>query len=105
MAGTGAGVKKYVVKLSSQERARLEALIGSGKRSAQLITKARILLKADTSEAGEGWTDREIAAALDTSLNTVGNVRRQLVEEGFEATLARKYNPNSARRRIFDGAS
>jgi transposase len=104
VAGTGTGVKKYVVRLSAQERQRLESLIGSGKRSAQLITKARILLKADTSDLGEGWTDREIAGALDTSLNTVGNVRRQLVEEGFEATLVRKYNPNSARPRIFDGA-
>ncbi len=105
MARTGTGVKKYVVKLSARERERLETLIGAGKRSAQLITKARILLKADTSDAGEGWTDREIAAALDTSLNTVANVRRQLVEEGFEATLVRKYNPNSARPRIFDGAT
>ena len=94
-----------MVKLSAEERERLEAVINTGKRSAQLITKARILLKADTSEAGEGWTDREIAAALDTSLNTVGSARRQLVEEGFEATLARKYNPNSARPRIFDGAT
>ncbi len=93
-----------MVKLSAQERGRLEALIGAGKRSAQLMTKARILLKADASDAGEGWTDRKIATALDTSLNTVGNVRRQLVEEGFEATLVRKYNPNSARPRIFDGA-
>ncbi|HKM83932.1 MAG TPA: IS630 family transposase [Candidatus Acidoferrum sp.] len=105
MAGTSTGAKKYVVKLSAEERERLEALISSGKRSAQLITKARILLKADASEAGEGWTDREIAAALDTSVNTVGSARRQLVEEGFEATLLRKYNPNSARPRIFDGAA
>ncbi|HEY5378739.1 MAG TPA: IS630 family transposase [Pseudolabrys sp.] len=105
MAGTDTGVKKYVVKLSTDERERLEAVVSSGKRSAQLITKARILLKADTSDAGEGWTDREIAAALDTSLNTVGSARRQLVEEGFEATLTRKYNPNSARPRIFDGAT
>ena len=105
MAGTGTWAKKYVVKLSAEERERLEAVINSGKRSAQLITKARILLKADTSEAGEGWTDCEIAAALDTSVNTVGNARRQLVEEGFEATLVRKYNPNSARPRIFDGAT
>jgi hypothetical protein len=52
------------------------------------------------SDAGEGWTDGEIAAALDTSVNTVGSARRQLVEEGFEATLVRKYNPNSARPRI-----
>ncbi len=102
MAGTSTGAKKYVVKLSAEERERLEALISSGKRSAQLITKARILLKADASEAGEGWT---IAAALDTSVNTVGSTRRQLVEEGFEATLLRKYNPNSARPRIFDGAA
>jgi len=105
VAGTNTGVKKYVVKLSAEERERLEVVVSSGKRSAQLITKARILLKADTSDAGEGWTDREIAAALDTSVNTVGSARRQLVEEGFAATLVRKYNPNSARPRIFDGAT
>ena len=75
MAGTGKGAKKYVVKLCAEERERLEAMINSGKRSAQLITKARILLKADTSDAGEGWTDGEIAAALDTSVNTVGSAR------------------------------
>jgi transposase len=94
-----------VVKLSTEEREQLGALVSSGKRSAQLITKARILLKADASEVEEGWTDREIATALDVSINTVANARRQLVEEGFEATLLRKYNPNSARPRIFDGAA
>ena len=46
--------------------------------------KARILLKADASEAGEGWSDSQIAAALDTSVNTVARTRQQLVEEGFE---------------------
>jgi transposase len=105
VAGTSAGSIKYVVKLSADEREQLETLISSGKRSAQLITRARILLKTDASEAGEGWTDRKIAAALDASINTVASARRQLVEEGFEATLARKYNPNSARPRIFDGAA
>ena len=68
-------------------------------------TKARILLKADASEAGEGWSDSRIAAALDTSIDTVERTRRQLIEEGFEAVLARKYNSNSAPRRIFDGAA
>jgi hypothetical protein len=28
---------------------------------------------------------------------------QQLVEEGFESILTRKHNPNSARKRIFDG--
>ena len=73
--------------------------------SAQLLTKVRILLKADVSDAGEGWSDSRIAEALDTSIDTVERTRRQLVEEGLEAVLARKYNPNSARPRIFDGAA
>ncbi len=62
-------------------------------------------MKADISDAGEGWSDSRIAAALDTSIATVERTRRQLVEEGFEAVLARKCNANSARRRIFDGAA
>ena len=105
MAGKEIAVKKYVVRLGAEERDRLNELIRKGKRSAQLLTKARILLKADISDAGEGWSDSRIAAALDTSIATVERTRRQLVEEGFEAVLARKYNANSARRRIFDGAA
>ena len=105
MAGKETAVKKYVVRLSAGERERLQDLIRSGKRSAQLLTKARILLKADASEAGEGWSDSQIAGALDTSVANIERTRKQLVEEGFEAALVRKYNPNSARPRIFDGAS
>jgi hypothetical protein len=105
VAGKEIGVKKYVVRLSAEERERLLDFIGSGKRSAQLLTKARIILKADVSEAGEGWSDGNIAQALDTSVANVERTRRQLVEEGFEAALTRKYNPNSAPRRIFDGAA
>ena len=105
MAKKEIAVKKYVVELSAEERERLEALIHAGKSSARMLTRARILLKADVSEAGEGWSDSAISAALDTSVNNVARTRQQLVEEGFEATLSRKYNPNSARPRIFDGAA
>jgi hypothetical protein len=105
VAGKEVAVKKYVVKLSAEERERLEGLIRAGKSPAQLLTRARILLKADASEAGEGWSDSAISAALDTSINNVARARQQLVEEGFESTLKRKYNPNSARPRIFDGAA
>jgi Homeodomain-like domain len=105
VAGKEIAVKKYVVRLSAEERAQLDELISKGKRSAQLLTKARILLKADVSDAGEGWSDSRIAAALDTSIANIERTRRQLVEEGFEAVLTRKYNPNSARPRIFDGAA
>jgi hypothetical protein len=105
VVGKEIAVKKYVVRLCAEERGQLNDLIRSGKRSAQLLTKARILLKADVSDAGEGWSDSRIAEALDTSIANIERTRRQLVEEGFEAVLTRKYNPNSARPRIFDGAA
>ena len=98
-------IKKYVVRLSADERETLESLIHKGKRPAAQVLKARILLKADVSKAGEGWSDSRIVKALDTSLSTVFRTRQRLVEEGFEAVLTRKHSPNSARRRIFDGAA
>ena len=98
-------VKKYVVTLSDEERERLNALIHMGKHPARQLTKARILLKADISEAGDGWSDSQIAEALETSVDTVARTRQQLVEAGFEAVLVRKHSPASARPRIFDGAA
>ena len=96
-------VKKYVVKLSACERDWLTALIQKGKAPVRQVLKARILLKADASEAGEGWSDSRIAEALDTSTDTIIRTRQQLVEGGIDAALIRKHSPNSARRRIFDG--
>ena len=105
MAAREIAVKKYVVKLSAEERDRLDGAIRSGKHPAQRLMKARILLKADAGEAGEAWSDSRIAEALDTSLATIARTRQQLVEEGFDAVLTRKHSPASARPRIFDGAA
>jgi transposase len=98
-------VKKFIVTLSDEEREALTALIHTGKHPAQKLLKARILLKADASDAGEGWSDSQIAAALESSVDTVARTRQRLVEEGLEAGLTRKHSPNSARKRIFDGAA
>ena len=98
-------VKKYVVKLTAEERNRLDVLIQKGKATARQLLKARILLKADASEAGVAWSDGEIAEALDTSIDTIARTRQQLVEGGLDAALTRKHSPNSARKRIFDGAA
>jgi hypothetical protein len=96
-------VKKYVVRLSGEERERLETLIRKGKSPARRLLKARILLKADVSEAGDGWSDSKIIEALETSASMVYRVRKQLVEEGFEAVLSRKQRATPAVARIFDG--
>jgi hypothetical protein len=99
------GVKKYIVTLSGDERERLNMLIQKGKAPVRQVLKARILLKADASEAGEGWSGSQIAEALDTSIDTIARTRQQLMEEGLDAALNRKHSPNSARKRIFDGAA
>jgi transposase len=96
-------VKRYVVRLSAEEREQLESLLRKGKSPAQRLLKARILLKADISEAGDGWSDSKIIAALETSASMVYRVRKQLVEEGLEAVLSRKQRTTPAVPPIFDG--
>jgi Homeodomain-like domain len=75
----------------------------AGKSPAQRLLKARILLKADVSESGEGWSDSRIIKALETSASTIYRVRKQLLEEGIEAVLSRKQRATPAVARIFDG--
>jgi hypothetical protein len=72
-------VKRYVVSLSGEEREQLQALIRKRKGPASRLLKARILLKAAVSEAGEGWSDSRIIEALETSASMVYRVRRQPV--------------------------
>ena len=47
-------VKKYVARLRDDEREQLAALIRKGSSPAHRLLKARILVKEDVSEAGEG---------------------------------------------------
>src|SRR5205814_4218128 len=57
----------------------------------------------DVSEAGKGWSDNRIIEALETSPSMVYRVRKQLVEEGFEAVLSRKPRMTPPVAAIFDG--
>jgi transposase len=82
-------MKRYKVTLSDEERCRLEKLISTGRRSAQMLVRARILLKADEAHEPR-WTDQEIVEAFDVSLRTVERTRQALVEEGLEVALSRK---------------
>ena len=95
MTAQQVAVKKYIVNLSAEEREQLNTLIRTGKHRARQLMKARILLKADVSEAGEGWSDSQIASALDTTVNTVARTRQRLVEQGFEAALTHQHSPAS----------
>ena len=103
MAAKEIAVKRYVVKLNADERQRLQELIRKGASPAQRLLKARILLKADASDAGEAWSDRKIIEALDTSVSMVYRARKQLVEEELDAVLSRKQRATPPVAPIFDG--
>jgi transposase len=95
-------MKKYVVTLTDEERKELGRLVSSGKGAARRLVHARIMLKADSSAAGPGWDDAEIAEALDVGTATIERVRRQFVEEGLEAALSRR-RPRREYQRKLDG--
>ena len=95
--------KKYIVRLNDEERFHLKELLRKGTIPARRLQKAQILLKADESEGGEGWSDLRIMEALNASASMVYRVRQQLVEEGLEATLARKKRATPPVPPVFDG--
>ena len=92
----------YRVVLSEAQRAELRGLVGAGVAPARMLTRARILLKADHGDGGPGWSDAAIAGALDVNPSTVLRVRRRFVAEGLAAALARK-RPDRVYRRALDG--
>jgi len=95
--------KKYVVRLEPQEREQLQKLVSTGKGAARKLTHARILLQADVSQQGPGWTDKQIAQGLGVTTRTIEHVRQRCVEQGLEAALERKPREHPATPRILDG--
>ena len=96
--------KRYVVRLGAEERVRLERLVSVGKGAAAKLTHARVLLEADQSAAGPGWTAARIAEGLGVTTRTVENIRERFVEEGLESALVRKKQCRPSRERLLDGA-
>jgi len=96
-------MKKYIVRLSGEERKSLKSIVSSGKGPARMFTRARILLKADVGEGGPGWPDEKIAEALDITIQTIERVRKQLVEDGLESVLSRRTYVQKVSRKKLDG--
>jgi transposase len=94
---------KYIVRLTAEERTQLTELISTGRRAASVLTRARMLLKADASEGGPDWSDREIAEAVETSLSSSQRVRQAFVEAGLAVALERQ-RPTGRQYRKLDGA-
>jgi hypothetical protein len=82
--------KKYIVRLTEEERAILTEVVAKSKGSSQKAKRAQVLLKADAD--GPAWTDAKIAEAFGCRTKTVENVRERFVVEGFEVTLNGKHD-------------
>jgi transposase len=93
--------KKYRVKLSQEQREKLEELTRRGTVSVRMYKRARVLLLADENSERAGKKDAEIAELVDTSLSTVNRVRRRFVEEGLDVALRDK--PRPGKPRTFSG--
>jgi transposase len=84
-------IKKYIVRLSDEERAVCQDILKNLKGSSQRFRRAQILLKADAD--GPAWSDLKIAEAFNCRVQTVENLRKRLVTEGFELALDGKRRP------------
>jgi transposase len=94
--------KRYIVRLTDDERQRLVHMTKSGKTAAYKLKHAHILLQVDVD--GPNWSDEHVAQAFRCHGNTVRNVRQRFVEQGLEAALARKKQGKPSRQRLLDGA-
>ena len=95
--------KKYIVRLSDEERQQLNDLVNKGKAPAYKIRHAHILLKADADD--QNWKDADIADAFGCHRTTIEEVRRRLVTQGLEAALGRKKRETPPTPRRLDGES
>ena len=95
--------KQHVVRLSTEERTEIAALICVGSCSARMQMRARILLKTDAVPGGRRWTDAQVAEATDSSPRTVARVRADWVDGGMERALRRR-PPRRTYARKLDGA-
>jgi transposase len=98
--GKETAMKKYIVELTTEERSRLQTLVGKGLSHQR--KHAQMLLKADQGAEGPRWKDVEIAEAFDCHPTTVENLRRRLVEQGLDSALEHG-NRGSYRARKLDG--
>ncbi len=93
--------KKYIARLSEEERSILKEIIKKLKGTSQRVRRSQILLKADAD--GPNWTDQKIAEAFDCRRQTVENIRESLVTNGFEIALNGKKRETPPRKKLLDG--
>ena len=82
--------KKYVLKLSAEERKTLSEVMREPRAARWKVLRVRALLKCDQGPEGPAWPDAQIAEALECTVNSLENWRKQAVLQGPLSLLERQ---------------
>ncbi len=94
-------LKKYIVRLTDEERDILTGVVKKLSGASQKVRRAQILQKADAN--GPNWSDARIAEAFDCRRQTVEQLRKRLVTEGLAIALNGKKRKTPPRQKVLDG--
>ncbi len=94
---------QYSITLSQQQRHTLEQFVKTGTAPARAITPAQVMLKADDSSLGPKWSDRQIEEAFAMSYKTILRIRKRFVQQGMQAAVHRRKQPERPQKRKLDG--
>ncbi len=92
--------KRFVVKLTLDERSRLEGMIKRGREAAYRRRHAEVLLLVDEGEHGPELVDRVVAERTGFSRRTVEQIRQRCVTEGLDSALERKKRVRERSQRL-----
>jgi hypothetical protein len=96
-------MKKYVVKLTPEEREELSRITRSRRVAGWKVQRAHAMLKCDQGPAGPGWSDEKVADAFGCTTRSLESWRKQVVEGGLASLLERKPRDKPARMPKLDG--
>jgi len=93
--------KKYVVRLTEEERGVCAEVVKKLKGTSQKVRRAQMLLQADAD--GPGWIDAKICEAYHCRVETVEQLRKRFVTQGFEVALHGQPRTTSPTPKLLNG--
>jgi transposase len=91
-------VIRYTIKLTKSEVEELKVIINKGSHTSQTFRAAYILLNCDVGKYSDKVTNEQISKVLKVGMRTIDRVKKQFIEEGFEAALERRVST-----RVYEG--
>ena len=91
-------VIRYTIKLTKSEVDELNVIINKGSHTSQTFRAAYILLNCDVGKYSDKVTNEQISKVLKVGMRTIDRVKKQFIEEGFEAVLERRVST-----RVYEG--